>query len=33
MTRDEVGRALFNCIVLGKRMSLEPPAKVPAGKP
>ncbi len=33
MTRDEVGRALFNCIVLGKRVSLEPPAKGPAGKP
>jgi hypothetical protein len=33
MTRDEVGRALFNCIVLGKKVSLEPPAKAPAGKP
>lgn len=26
MTRDEAGRALFNCIVLGKRVELEPPA-------
>jgi hypothetical protein len=24
MTRDQVGRALFNCIVLGKRVELEP---------
>lgn len=26
MTRDEAGRALFNCVVLGKRVELEPPA-------
>ncbi len=25
MTRDQVGRALFNCIVLGRRLVLEPP--------
>jgi hypothetical protein len=25
LTRDQVGRALFNCIVLGKRMVLNPP--------
>jgi hypothetical protein len=24
MTRDQVGRVLFNCIVLGKRVVLEP---------
>ena len=24
MTRDQVGRALFNCIVLGRRVVLEP---------
>lgn len=24
MTRDQVGRALFNCVVLGKRMALQP---------
>ena len=34
MTRDEAGRALFNCIVLGRRVSLEPPANAPqADKP
>lgn len=26
MTRDEAGRALFNCMVLGKRVELQPPA-------
>jgi hypothetical protein len=30
MTRDEAGRALFNCIVLGRRVSLQPPANAPA---
>jgi hypothetical protein len=29
MTRDEAGRVLFNCIVLGKRESLQPPANAP----
>ena len=24
MTRDQVGRALFNCIVLGRRLEFEP---------
>ena len=24
MTRDQVGRALFNCVVLGKRLTLQP---------
>ena len=35
MTRDEAGRALFNCVVLGRRVALEPPAKTPPqdGKP
>ncbi|MGH7132181.1 MAG: hypothetical protein ACREJO_09580 [Phycisphaerales bacterium] len=31
MTRDEAGRGLFNCIVLGKRVELTPP-EAPAGK-
>ena len=29
LTRDQVGRALFNCIVLGKRMILNPSAVEP----
>jgi hypothetical protein len=35
MTRDEAGRALFNCFVLGRRVALEPPANTPPqdGKP
>ena len=27
MTRDEAGRGLFNCVVLGKRLELTPPAE------
>jgi hypothetical protein len=30
MTRDQAGRALFNCVVLGRRVELQPPA--PAGE-
>ncbi len=28
MTRDQVGRYLFNCVILGKRLVLAPPAEV-----
>ncbi len=31
MTRDEAGRAMFNCIVLGKRIELEPKAEAGDG--
>lgn len=29
MTRDQAGRALFNCVVLGKKIELQPPAPNP----
>ncbi len=32
MTRDEAGRALFNCVVLGRRVELEPPANAAPGE-
>jgi hypothetical protein len=35
MTRDQIGRALFNCVVLGKRLSVQnpaPPAAPPAAR-
>jgi hypothetical protein len=32
MTRDQVGRYLFNCVVLGKRMVLSPPTKEESDK-
>ena len=31
LTRDQVGRILFNCMVYGRRMQLEPPAATAAG--
>ena len=30
LTRDQVGRALYNCIVLGRALTLEPPRPAPA---
>lgn len=33
MTRDQAGRALFNCMILGKRLELEPPQAAPAPAP
>ena len=32
LTRDQVGRALFNCVVLGRRLVLVNPAAAPAGQ-
>jgi hypothetical protein len=33
LTRSQVGRALLNCIVLGRRLELQPPADAPASRP
>jgi hypothetical protein len=33
LTRDQVGRALFNCIVLGKRVALDPDDVPETGAP
>jgi hypothetical protein len=33
MTRDHVGRILFNCIVLGRRVILSPSSPLSAGPP
>jgi hypothetical protein len=33
LTRNQVGRALYNCIVLGRRVELQPPADESPGQP
>ena len=33
MTRDQIGRALYNCVVLGKRIQITPSQKPPAAPP
>jgi hypothetical protein len=33
MTRDQIGRALYNCLVLGKRIQITPSQKPPAAAP
>ena len=30
MTRDQIGRALYNCIVLGRRFEVDNPAPPPS---
>ncbi len=33
MTRDQIGRALYNCIVLGQRLEATNPEQTPKDKP